>query len=195
MRVRRLLSENTVWSRVEKKDIEDLSNLIFGLALTVGTLTLVKPSGDTFGELISILSSFALSFIVLLWIWWLYIRTMKGIVMDSRVKYGLNFVLLFLVIIEPYLLTIVDLVSGATAYAIDLGTAMVVFVLLWHIMLKETPLSDEVRREKLRRGRNSMILSAAIFYGSIAVQLFPSIASSGIQGIIWLLVLVRGDDL
>ncbi|MDW5562075.1 MAG: TMEM175 family protein [Methanomassiliicoccus sp.] len=175
---------------MEKKNIEELSNIIFGLALTVGTLTLVKPAEDSFGELLHILSSFALSFIVLLWFWWLYIRTMRGMVMNSQVKYGLNFVLLFLVVIEPYLLTIVDTVSGATAYAIDLGTVMVVFVFFWHFMRKETPLTDEARLDKLRRGRNSMLLSAAIFYASTLVQLFPPIASSGAQGLIWLFVLV-----
>lgn len=175
---------------MEKKDIEDLSNIVFGLALTVGTLTLVKPSEDSFLELISILSNFALSFIVLLWIWWLYNRTMKSMVMDGRVKYGLNFVLLFLVIIEPYLLTTIDTVSGATAYAIDLGTTMVVFFIFWHLMLREAPPTDEDRRRKLRRSRNTMVVSAAVFYASTLVQLFPSIASSGIQGLIWLLVLV-----
>jgi hypothetical protein len=67
----------------------------------VGTLTLVKPSEDSFGELLKILSNFALSFLVLLWVWWLYNQTMKDTIMDRRVKYALNFVLLFLVIRAP----------------------------------------------------------------------------------------------
>lgn len=177
---------------MEKKDIEDLSNIVFGLALTIGALTLVKPSEDSFVELISILSSFGLSFLVLLWFWWLYNRTMKDMVMDRRAKYVLNFVLLFLVIIEPYLLSIVNTVSGATAYAIDLGTAVMIFVAFWHLMLKETPTSDVARREKLSRGRNSMVISAVVFYASTLLQLSPAIASSGIQGLVWLLVLVVG---
>lgn len=175
---------------MEKKDIEDLSNIVFGLALTVGTLTLIKPSEDSFAELISILGNFGLSFLVLLWFWWLYNRTMKDMAMDRQVKYVLNIVLLFLVIIEPYLLTIVGTVSGATAYAINLGTAMMIFVAFWHLMFKETSPSDEVKRQKLRRGRNTMILSALVFYASTLLQLFPTIASSGLQGLIWLMVLV-----
>jgi uncharacterized membrane protein len=175
---------------VEKKDIEDLSNIVFGLALTVGTLTLIKPSEDSFTELISILGNFGLSFLVLLWFWWLYNRTMKDMAMDRQVKYVLNIVLLFLVIIEPYLLTIVSTVSGATAYAINLGTAMMIFVAFWHLKLKETSPSDEVKRQTLRRGRNTMILSALVFYASTLLQLFPIIASSGLQGLIWLMVLV-----
>jgi uncharacterized membrane protein len=175
---------------VEKKDIEDLSNIVFGLALTVGTLTLIKPSQDSFADLISILSSFALSFVVLLWLWWLYNRTMKEMVMDRPLKYVLNFVLLFLVIIEPYLLTIVNTVSGATAYAINLGTANAIFLAFWHLMLKEAPPSDVGRRETLRRFRNSLIVGTVVFYASTLLQLIPTIASSGVQGLVWLLVLV-----
>lgn len=175
---------------MEKKDIEDLSNIVFGLALTVGTLTLVKPSEDSFGELLKVLGNFALSFLVLLWFWWLYNQTMKDTVMDRRVKYALNFVLLFLVIIEPYLLTIINTVSGATAYAIDLGTTMVIFFVFWHFLLQESPAEDEEKQRRLRRGLRSMAVSAAVFYASTLLQLFPSVASSGIQGVIWLVLLV-----
>jgi hypothetical protein len=35
-----------------------------------------------------------------------------------------------------------------------------------------------------------MAVSAAVFYASTLLQLFPSVASSGIQGVIWLVLLV-----
>jgi uncharacterized membrane protein len=175
---------------VEKKKIEDLSNLVFGLALTLGAITLVQPKEDNFAELLGILVSFALSFLVVVWFWYLYNRVMEITRMDRPIKYFLNFILLFFVVIEPYLLTITNKTSGSTAYALDIGAALLVFVILYQFILEETPAVDERSLKQLRRNRNLLIVCSLIFFASILIQLVPSLQSNGVQGLVWLSVLI-----
>ncbi len=59
---------------MEKKSIEDLSNLVFGLALTLGAVTLVRPEGNDFAQLFYVLFNFALGFFIIVWLWLLYNR-------------------------------------------------------------------------------------------------------------------------
>ncbi len=175
---------------MEKKNIEDLSNLVFGLALTLGALTLVPPSGESFEELLSILLSFGLSFLIILWFWWIYNSAMKHTRMDRQSKYALNFVLLFLVVIEPYLLSISDKTSGATAYALDIGSALLIFVMLNQFSIEEIPAKDDAERERLTRSRNVLLICAFVFFASNLIQFVPSLQSAGVQGLVWLSVLL-----
>lgn len=63
--------------RIEKKTIEDLSNLVFGLALTIGAVTLVRPENDEPTQLLFIILNFALGFFVIVWIWFLHNRLIR----------------------------------------------------------------------------------------------------------------------
>jgi len=171
---------------MEKKNIEDLSNLVFGLALTLGALTLVQPSTGSFSELFNILLGFALSFVVVVWFWWVYNSAMKHVRMESRSMFALNIVLLFLVVIEPYLLTTAGSISGSTAYALDLGTTMLVFVLLFQSIVNETSVSDHKMIRWFRRSRNISMTTTLIFYSSAIVGLLPFSASSVLQKLMWL---------
>jgi uncharacterized membrane protein len=54
---------------MQRKSIEDLSNLVFGLALTLGAVILVRPESNDFVQLLSILLNFALGFFIIIWIW------------------------------------------------------------------------------------------------------------------------------
>src|SRR5512137_2788334 len=121
---------------VEKKQIEDLSNLVFGLALTLGALSLVAPKSDDSAALLEILLLFALSFTILVYIWWLYNTAIKEVEIRGSV-FVLNIVLLFFVVIEPYLLTIVSTRSGAMAYAIDVAIVLLILAYFLSIALKK----------------------------------------------------------
>ncbi len=79
---------------MEKKIIEDLSNLVFGLALTLGAVTLVRPESNDFIQLFGKLLNFALGFFIIVWIWWLYNRMTKGLDMDRKSEVVLNCILL-----------------------------------------------------------------------------------------------------
>ena len=120
---------------MEKKSIEDLSNLVFGLALTLGAVALVRPDGNDFGQLLVILFNFALSFFIIIWIWWLYNRLIKRLDMAYKSEVILDYVLLFLVVIEPFLYTLINTSSGATIYALDIGTALLILGIFTHLII------------------------------------------------------------
>ncbi len=184
---------------MEKKSIEDLSNLVFGLALTLGAVTLVRPESNDFIQLFGILFNFALGFFIIIWIWWLYNRLTKRLDMDRKLEVILNCILLFLVVIEPYLWTLTTTASGATMYALDLGTALLILGTFSHFTIqKARKRGENVKRQLF--GRNASYFFALVFYVSIIPGLMPELQPYGVQGLIWLSVLLiavlsrlRGD--
>jgi len=174
---------------VEKKEIEDLSNLVFGLALTLGTVTLVAPAADDVGRLLTAIVSYGLSFFIIVWIWWLYNKITKRARTETRFRFAINVLLLFLVVIEPFLLGVSNKVAGSAAYAIDIGTILLVLAVYSQLAIKESIAAGSTIA-RWRTNRNTLIVCAIIFYATIAIGLFPDIASTGIQGAIWLAVLL-----
>ena len=83
---------------MEKKSIQDLSNLVFGLALTLGAITLVAPSQDDYVKLLGVLLRFALSFFIIVFVWWLYNSTITQTDLGEGNRVFLNFLLLLLVV-------------------------------------------------------------------------------------------------
>lgn len=172
---------------MEKKQVEDLSNLVFGLALTLGALTLVAPSSDDFGSLSQVVLRFALSFTILVYMWWVYNVSVENLEIKGAI-FLLNLALLFLVVIEPFLLTIIGTRSGATAYAIDLGTMLVIVAYFIERASNPSPLPEGQRAQRLRR--DSLLLSAALFYVSIVpILLLPISEGVDLAGLLWLFVL------
>ena len=86
-----------------KSRMESLSDLIFGLALSIGALTLIGQSLSSFSQLIQSLLFYAFSFLILISVWYGYTRTMSLLHVETSRLVGLNILLLFLVSIEPFL--------------------------------------------------------------------------------------------
>jgi uncharacterized membrane protein len=86
-----------------KSRIESLSDLIFGLALSIGALTLIgKPPSD-FGQLVQSILFYAFSFLILISVWYGYTRTMSELHTETGSLVKVNILLLFLVSVEPFL--------------------------------------------------------------------------------------------
>lgn len=84
--------------------IEALSDLVFGLALSIGAIVLVTQTAPTSSrDVISSLIEFGFSFIVLISVWTRYTKIMGDLPFDTSSTRLLNLLLLFLVSIEPYL--------------------------------------------------------------------------------------------
>jgi uncharacterized membrane protein len=179
---------------MEKKRLEDLSNLVFGLALTLGAITLLPPENDDLGALFAVILRFALSFAIVVWIWWLYNNVVQDIEKTRPGLASLNMVLLFLVVIEPFLLTVSSTyASGKIAYSIDLGTILVILAVFYQFAIDDPSLSV-VKRSKnnLALNRNLSLIFAAIFYASMIPQLLLPTIGGEIQSYMWLAVLVLG---
>jgi uncharacterized membrane protein len=109
--------------------IESLSDMIFGLALSVGAITLVGNPPQTQGQLYTDLTTFGFSFLIVIQIWMRYTKIMSVLPLESGRTIFLNIVLLFCVSIEPFLFHI--LTSGienavSVVYAIDLGALNII---------------------------------------------------------------------
>jgi uncharacterized membrane protein len=180
--------------------IESLSDLIFGLALSIGALTLIgQPPSDTVGLLLSI-AFYAFSFLILISVWYSYTRTMSFLRVESGQLLSLNILLLFLVSIEPYLFnqllhSTMQLVEYTSIiYAFDLGGLFAIQAFLANSILKHKDIPEQTRRS-FRLRRNTLLLSTALFFIS-ALPVFWTwsihIGSGGapLRLIIWLIPLL-----
>lgn len=154
-----------------KSRIETLSDLVFGLALSIGALTLIGNAPTSFAELLKSIVYFAFSFVILISVWYTYTSTMSNVHIEKRIQVQLNLILLFLVSIEPFLFnelfsSKIPTMDVSMLYAVDLGGLFVILSLLANSIL-----SDKKRPEELlyhyAAMRNSQIVGAAFFFISV----------------------------
>ena len=179
---------------MEKKRIEDLSNLVFGLALTLGAISLIKPETDDLVSLFNTIIQFGLSFAVIIWIWWLYNSLINERDLARKGMAQLNMLLLFLVVIEPFLLSVSEpYSSGKIAYSLDLGLTLLIFALFYNAAISEdiSPPKD-AHRQLMRFNRNLTVVCAAIFFVSLIPQLLLGADGADIQSLMWLSALFIG---
>ena len=124
--------------------IENFSNLVFGLALSLGSFVLIsKPAQDPTALVTDVLE-FGFSFLIVVWIWSGYTRTMAFFPYEIPGTFILNIVLLFCVSIAPYLfyelfgqtsLGFLDFASSL--YAFDAGAMMLILAGMTYLLLRE----------------------------------------------------------
>jgi uncharacterized membrane protein len=114
--------------------IESLADLIFGLALSVGAISLVSNPPTTSAEVQGDLATFGFSFLILITMWLRYTRIMSVFPLDSPRVIRLNIVLLFCVSVEPFLFNLVRhpantvgfAATTSSFYALDLGAMFLI---------------------------------------------------------------------
>jgi len=151
-----------------KSRLESLSDLIFGLALSIGALTLIGQMPSSFEQLLYDIVYYGFSFFILIRVWYSYTQTMNYMHVEKQMAVNLNIVLLFLVSIEPFLFnemlhSSISLVqNGSVIYAFDLGGLFLALAFLSNSVVanKETSRSI-VRHFKLLR--NMEIIGTIIF--------------------------------
>ncbi len=159
-----------------KSRVESLSDLIFGLALSIGALTLIgQPPTNVLSLILSILY-YAFSFLIIINVWFGYTGLMANLHIETKTTLYLNIMLLFLVSIEPYLFNqlfngVINTQYVSVLYAFDLGGLFLVQAYLSNIVSKSKTL-DIQRHYKLKR--NSLLIGAAIFVISV-IPIFWSI--------------------
>jgi uncharacterized membrane protein len=159
-----------------KSRIESLSDLIFGLALSIGALTLIgKPPGD-FGQMVQSILFYAFSFLILISVWHGYTRTMSELRVETPTRININILLLFLVSIEPFLFN--ELTQPASSlvenvsilYALDLGALFVIQAFFANAVLADKNKPEELLRT-YRFRRVTLLISSILFFIS-AVPIF-----------------------
>jgi uncharacterized membrane protein len=189
--------------------IESLSDLVFGLALSIGAIALVSNPPTSVGGFYRDVATFGFNFVVLISIWLRYTRIMSALPLETRGTMLLNSVLLFTVSLEPFLFNIIR--SGNSArpatvqlfetasslYGVDLGIMMLIMAVF------TLALADEEKRlvprgmlRQLREESVTWFVSSGIFLVS-AFPLFGRIDVGGvlvsglsIRTVMWLSAIV-----
>src|ERR1700722_908550 len=92
--------------------IESLSDLVFGLALSIGSLVLLSKPALSLNDVVINVVEFGFSFLIIVFTWLGYSRTMAVLSSETPHTLYLNLFLLFLVAVEPSLFYV--LVSSTT---------------------------------------------------------------------------------
>ena len=124
--------------------IESLSDLVFGLALSIGSVFLIGRVPQTGQDLAANFLLFGFSFLILVMTWVGYSRTMAVLPVEVPFTLLLNLLLLFCVALEPYLFFILapvdslDLLNTESiAYALDVGAMFLLLAALALLVVKE----------------------------------------------------------
>lgn len=186
--------------KTQKTRVESLSDLIFGLALSIGALTLIgQPPNDILGLLKAVLY-YGFSFLILISVWFSYTRMMQSLHRETRATFDLNILLLFLVSIEPYLFnqlfnTEISTQYVSVLYAFDLAGLFLIQAFLANIIASEQKMSEQKSHYKTMR--NSLIFGTAIFLFSVIPFIWEIVIHLGndtnihITYLIWIIPLLQ----
>ena len=189
-------------ARHPRPRIESLSDLIFGLALSVATISLIIKLPKTPGGILFDVVEFGFSFLILISVWVSYTSIMSVLPLEEMTTVILNIVMLFLVSIEPYLfyLNVVFDFSGhpalldaaSIAYALDMAGLMAILALFTHqLTIEDRKLLPQNLLAKYRRIRTIMFFSAGLFALTIAPIFWSwTILSTPLRFYLWFAPLV-----
>lgn len=165
-------------STIPKPRIETLSDLVFGLALSISAFSLAWQPPSIINDIIIDMVSFGLSFLILISVWIRYTAIMSVLPVETNTAFFLNIILLLLVAIELYALNLIGLIGhfkestighiASVIYALDMGGLMVVIAAFSHILsVEEKQLVPPLLAEKYKQIRNILLISAALFFITI----------------------------
>lgn len=172
---------------IPRPRIQGLSDLIFGLALSIGSAQLLFNTPKGGNDILTSLVVFGFSFLILINVWLRYTSVTSVVPIETTTMVRLNVLLLFLVAIEPYLFDIMvkyglsaDPGLDASAfYALDIGGMNLVIAYFTHLMTIEGKrLIPENLVRRYRQSRNFILLVGLVF----AFSAIPNFASIDVLG-------------
>lgn len=164
-------SSEILSAKRETSRLENLADLVFGLALSVCALSLISSPPHTPAEAQTDILWFMFSFMILIHIWADYSGIMTVLPIETSVTLLLTELMLFLVVIQPYLLYLMNqsgeqLVEYAsTLYALDLGGLMVISAFFYReLSMEEKRLVPQQSLARYGRMRDLHFIFAAWFF-------------------------------
>jgi len=189
----------TITPQVPRPRIQGLSDLIFGLALSIGAIQFIGNLPSDSHTLGYDLLYFGFSFIILISVWNRYTSTTSAMPVERPVLVRLNILLLFFVAIEPFLLDVLfvkglstDVGTAASLYyGLDIGGMNLILAYFTHILASEE--KNLIPRElvgQYKTTRNLLIFAALLFLFS-DLPIFGGIFVGGtsLRVIIWVLTI------
>jgi uncharacterized membrane protein len=166
--------------------IETLTDLIFGLALSIGAVGLLNNRPPDTQDFLYGVFFFGFSFFILIGIWLRYTDTMSILPVETSGTRSLNIALLFLVALEPYLFNLVaqtNSFSGdvaSAAFAADLGGVFAILALFNNVLAsKKRGLVGPDKISNYRLLRDLELVATAFFWISILPQFYTIVAIEG----------------
>lgn len=108
--------------------IESLSDMVFGLALSIGSVFLLGKQPQGGQDILNSVLLFGFGFLIIVMTWVGYSRTMAVLPVEAPLALYTNLALLFVVAIEPYLFYVLQSVgslglvdAASVAYSLDVG--------------------------------------------------------------------------
>ena len=177
-------------SKRPRPRIESLSDLVFGLALSVGTISLISRMPSSPARIVYDLAEFGFSFLILITVWISYTSIMSVLPLEDATTITLNVILLFFVSIEPYLFylnAVFDLAgheillnAASVAFALDMAGLMAILALFTHqLTVEEKGLIHKSLVSNYKRIQISRLIAALLF----ALTILPIFWSLRIQNI------------
>jgi uncharacterized membrane protein len=158
-----------------KVRIESLSDLVFGLALSIGSLFLVNRVPQTSQDLEVNVLLFGFGFLIVVLTWLGYSRAMAVLPVEAPFALYTNLVLLFVVALEPYLFYVLETGSSAglansasVAYALDLGGMFLLQGALAQLVVRQQGHPAVVARFR-RRMKVDVVVAAVFFVSALPV--------------------------
>ena len=159
--------------------IEALSDLVFGLALSLGSIVLVQNLPQTASVLESDVVEFAFSFLIIVGVWLGYTRIVSVLPVETTGAVLLNLALLFCVALEPFLYYVLYAAPSAfgdfssAAYALNTGAMMGMIASMMYLVYRENKSSALAKTHPLGlRGLKiatvTQGVSAAMFLASVS---------------------------
>jgi len=185
--------------QVPRPRIQGLSDLIFGLALSIGAVQLVTNLPSKTGDLTSDIVTFGFSFLILINVWNRYTATTSVMPVETRLMVRLNMALLFLVAIEPFLFEVMIVrgfseavgVEASLYYGLDIGGMNLVLAYFTHLLAQEE--RNLIPHEMIghfKAIRDNLIFGAAIFMASdFPLYVAVDFAGLPLRVILWIIVL------
>lgn len=165
-------------SVISKGRIESLSDLIFGLALSIGSIVLIGIHPSDPGSVLVSVGEFALGFLILISVWRPYTEIMAHVDVETTSALDLNIALMLLVALEPYLFNLLWSASGNTQefasqlYSLDLAGLMFILSSLLELLIRRMrSLHREASATVLTYSRVRLALVGGIFLVS-ALRIF-----------------------
>ncbi|MDA4134992.1 MAG: TMEM175 family protein [Thaumarchaeota archaeon] len=125
-----------------KLRIESLSDLVFGLALSLGAIALIQQIPQDPSALMNDVATFTFSFLIIVAVWLGYTRIASVLPIEDSGTLVLNLVLLFCVALEPFLYYVFErsatnfLDFSSAAFALDTGAMMAILSAMMYLLVR-----------------------------------------------------------
>jgi hypothetical protein len=181
--------------------LETLSDLIYGLSLSIGAISLVitNSQSSSASDINKNILQFLFVFLILITSWIIYTSDMSVLPIETRLVTLLNVVLLMLVAIFPYLFD--QAVSALNSSSVQnyasilftgdyTGTLVIMSVFAHIIAQEEEHLVDGEIMIRFRRARNRLGVLAVVLLVSLAVPWDWLFLGVQIRLLIWIIPIV-----